>query len=216
MTVQAIVAANNITNPNKIRAGQKLILPGKVDTGKAPVAPSYMLALATAQAVIALQGHALVALGWTVGVIAFVLGTWLSSDNVFKRIEIGLVVSSTAALVAFALSLRHRLRVGAVPDQARPQPGLPLVLVLVLGAVAHEIPLVAHTVHHVVTDIHAGRTIDALVLKAIADVDTRRARHYAKPAVDARAKALRDWIDPLGASPARLALDRSYRCSSNS
>jgi O-antigen/teichoic acid export membrane protein len=78
----------------------------------------YMLALATAQAVIALQGHALVALGWALGVIAFVLGTWLSSDNVFKRIEIGLVVSSTVALVAFALSLRHRLRVGAVPDQA--------------------------------------------------------------------------------------------------
>ena len=78
----------------------------------------YMLALATAQAVIALQGHALVALGWVLGVIAFVLGTWLSSDNVFKRIEIGLVVSSTVALVAFALSLRHRLRVGAVPDQA--------------------------------------------------------------------------------------------------
>ncbi len=76
----------------------------------------YMLALATAQAVIALQGHALVALGWVVGVIAFVLGTWLSSDDVFRRIEIGLVVSSMAALVAFALALRHRLRVGAVPD----------------------------------------------------------------------------------------------------
>ena len=44
----------------------------------------YMLALATAQAVIALQGHALVALGWVVGVITFVLGTWLSSDDVFQ------------------------------------------------------------------------------------------------------------------------------------
>ena len=76
----------------------------------------YMLALATAQAVIALQGHALVALGWLIGVIAFVLGTWLSSDDVFRRIEIGLVVSSMAALVAFALALRHRLRVGAIPD----------------------------------------------------------------------------------------------------
>jgi len=78
----------------------------------------YMLALATAQAVIALRGHALVALGWVVGVLAFVLGTWLSSDDVFQRIEIGLVVSSAAALVTFALALRHRLRVGATPDQA--------------------------------------------------------------------------------------------------
>jgi O-antigen/teichoic acid export membrane protein len=78
----------------------------------------YMLALATAQAVIALQGHALVALGWMVGVTAFVLGTWLSSDEVFRRIEIGLVISSIAALATFALALRHRLRAGATPNQS--------------------------------------------------------------------------------------------------
>jgi O-antigen/teichoic acid export membrane protein len=78
----------------------------------------YMLALATAQAVIALQGHALVALGWVVGVVTFLLGTWLSADEVFRRIEIGLVLSSIAALAAFALGLRHRLRVGAVPTQS--------------------------------------------------------------------------------------------------
>lgn len=78
----------------------------------------YMLALATAQAVIALQGHALVAVGWVVGLVTFLLGTWLSADEVFRRIEIGLVLSSIAALVAFALALRHRLRVGAVPTQS--------------------------------------------------------------------------------------------------
>ncbi len=77
----------------------------------------YMLALATAQAVIALRGHALVALGWGIGVVGFVLGTWLSSDEVFRRIEIGLLVSSIAALVAFAIALRQRLRSGATPDQ---------------------------------------------------------------------------------------------------
>ena len=54
----------------------------------------YMLALAIAQAVIALHGHALVALGWTIGMASFVLATWLSSDEVFRRVEIGLVVSS--------------------------------------------------------------------------------------------------------------------------
>jgi O-antigen/teichoic acid export membrane protein len=78
----------------------------------------YMLALATAQAVIALQGHALVALGWVIGVVTFLLGTWLSADEVFRRIEIGLVLSSLAALAAFSLGLRHRLRVGAVPTQS--------------------------------------------------------------------------------------------------
>ena len=75
----------------------------------------YMACIATAQAVIALQGHALVALGWFVGVVAFFLGTWLSSDLLFRRIEIGLVLSSTAALTCFAIALRHRLATGAEP-----------------------------------------------------------------------------------------------------
>jgi O-antigen/teichoic acid export membrane protein len=75
----------------------------------------YMAGLATAQAVIALQGHGLVAIGWAVGLVVFVLGTWLSSDLLFRRIEIGLVLSSVAALTVFAVSLRHRLASGVVP-----------------------------------------------------------------------------------------------------
>ena len=75
----------------------------------------YMAGLATAQAVIALRGHALVALGWGVGVAAFFLGTWLSSDLLFRRIEIGLLLSSAAALTCFALSLRYQLKIGAQP-----------------------------------------------------------------------------------------------------
>lgn len=75
----------------------------------------YMAGLATAQAVIALQGHALVALGWGVGVAGFLLGTWFSSDLLFRRIEIGLVISSGAALGCFAIALRHRLRAGVAP-----------------------------------------------------------------------------------------------------
>lgn len=77
----------------------------------------YMLALATAQAVIALQGHALVAVGWGAGFFAFIVTTWLASDDVFRRIEVGLLVSSFVALVAFGLALRHQLRAGEVPDQ---------------------------------------------------------------------------------------------------
>ncbi len=75
----------------------------------------YMGGLATAQAVIALQGHARVALGWGVGVVAFVLGTWLSSDQLFRRIEIGLLISSCASLVVFAVSLRQKLLSGTKP-----------------------------------------------------------------------------------------------------
>jgi O-antigen/teichoic acid export membrane protein len=78
----------------------------------------YMLALALGQAVIALKGHALVSLGWGIGVVTFVLVTWLSSDRLFPRIELGLLFSSIAALAAFAIALRQRLASGAVPDQA--------------------------------------------------------------------------------------------------
>jgi O-antigen/teichoic acid export membrane protein len=77
----------------------------------------YMVALALAQAVIALKGHPLVALGWITGVVSFVLATWLSSDDLFTRVEIGLLVSSVAALTAFALALRYKLATGAVPDR---------------------------------------------------------------------------------------------------
>jgi O-antigen/teichoic acid export membrane protein len=76
----------------------------------------YMMALATAQAVIALRGHRMVALGWVLAFVAFVIGTWVSSDQLFRRIEIGLVVSGLAAVLVFALSLRSRLAAGAEPD----------------------------------------------------------------------------------------------------
>lgn len=76
----------------------------------------YMIALALAQAVIALKGHALVSIGWVAGVIAFALGTWLGGDDPFRRVEIGLLVSSITAMIAFAIALRSRLATGVVPD----------------------------------------------------------------------------------------------------
>lgn len=77
----------------------------------------YMMALAMAQAVIALKGHALVSVGWVAGVIAFVLATWLSSDDLFRRVEIGLLASSITSMLVFAWALRQRLAAGAVPDE---------------------------------------------------------------------------------------------------
>lgn len=88
----------------------------------------YMAAIATAQAVVALRGHAFVAAGWGVAVITFLLATWVSSDQLFRRIEIGLVVSSLAGLVCFAAALRNRLAAGVedVPGDVGPLPELPL------------------------------------------------------------------------------------------
>jgi O-antigen/teichoic acid export membrane protein len=67
--------------------------------------------------VIALKGHALVALGWGCGVIAFVLGTWLSSDDLFRRIELGLLISSITSMLAFMIALRYKMSTDVVPDQ---------------------------------------------------------------------------------------------------
>ena len=77
----------------------------------------YMVALATAQAVIALKGHAFVAVGWGIGVATFVLATYWGGEDVFRRVEIGLLASSIAAMTSFAIVLRYKLRSGATPDQ---------------------------------------------------------------------------------------------------
>jgi O-antigen/teichoic acid export membrane protein len=88
----------------------------------------YMAAIATAQAVVALRGHTLVAAGWGVAVVAFFIATWLSSDLLFRRIEIGLVASSLSGLLFFALAMRHRLGAGAtaLDRAAGPLPEIPL------------------------------------------------------------------------------------------
>ena len=76
----------------------------------------YMIALATAQALIALHGHALVALGWGLGVVAFVLTTWLSSDDLLRRVELGLLAASIVSMTSFAVALRVRLASDVEPD----------------------------------------------------------------------------------------------------
>jgi len=76
----------------------------------------YMMALAIAQAVIALRGHRLVALGWLLSFLSYVLCAWKVSQDLFLRVEVALVASSTVALVSFALSLRALLKSGATVD----------------------------------------------------------------------------------------------------
>ena len=76
----------------------------------------YMMALAIAQAVIALRGHRLVALGWLLSFLSYVLCAWKVSQDLFLRVEVALVVSSTVALVSFALSQKALLKSGATVD----------------------------------------------------------------------------------------------------
>ena len=76
----------------------------------------FMLALAISQAVIALQGHRFVALGWTAGMIGFLLVTAFASDDLYLRVELGLVAGTGLSLIVFILSLRSRISAGATPD----------------------------------------------------------------------------------------------------
>jgi O-antigen/teichoic acid export membrane protein len=76
----------------------------------------YMLCIAIAQAVIALRGHRWVAIGWLSAVVTFLVLTAVSSDDLFLRVEIGLVGGSTAALVIFSVALKSRIAAGITPD----------------------------------------------------------------------------------------------------
>lgn len=76
----------------------------------------YMMALALAQAVIALQGHRLVAMGWASSMAAFLVVTTFSADDLYLRVEFGLVAASACALATFAWAYRSRVASGATPS----------------------------------------------------------------------------------------------------
>ena len=76
----------------------------------------YMVGLATAQAVIALRGHAIVALGWFVSFSGFALIAWLSSNDLYLRVELALVGSSMIAIVVFVVALRKLMASDAIFD----------------------------------------------------------------------------------------------------
>ena len=76
----------------------------------------YMLALALAQAVIALRGHAAVAYGWIVGFVSFGLVAWLASSDLYLRVELALVASSVVSLAVFAWVAKTKLEAGSAAD----------------------------------------------------------------------------------------------------
>jgi O-antigen/teichoic acid export membrane protein len=85
----------------------------------------YMLALAVSQGVIALQGHKFVAVGWLSAMIGFLAVTTFVSDDLFLRVELGLVAGSTVALAVFSYAFRARMNAGAIPDAESMIDGVP-------------------------------------------------------------------------------------------
>ena len=76
----------------------------------------YMIGLGIAQAVIALHGHAWVAVGWIAGLATFIVVTAVASHDLLLRVELGLVAGSVTAMVTFAYALHVKLRDGAQAD----------------------------------------------------------------------------------------------------
>jgi O-antigen/teichoic acid export membrane protein len=76
----------------------------------------YMVSVALAQAIIALHGHARVALGWAAGMLGFLVVTAFAADDLLLRVELGLVASSASAMAVFIVTLRAALRRGVTPD----------------------------------------------------------------------------------------------------
>jgi hypothetical protein len=68
-----------------------------------------MLAMACAQALIALGGHADQAAGWFIGCVALAITVLISSQDVFFRVELALLAGSAAALVVMGALLARRL-----------------------------------------------------------------------------------------------------------
>ena len=62
---------------------------------------------------------------------------------------------------------------------------IPLSTYGTLGGVTDQPAWIVHPVHHIVTNVNAGRATDALVLQTLADIDTGRADLNAQGAVDA-------------------------------
>jgi O-antigen/teichoic acid export membrane protein len=69
----------------------------------------YMLALAIAQAVIALGGHGEQVIGWFSGIVAFFLSVFFVAHDLYLRVELALLIGSFTAFVVMGALLFRRL-----------------------------------------------------------------------------------------------------------
>ncbi|MFM8794103.1 MAG: hypothetical protein ACKOFF_04295 [Acidimicrobiales bacterium] len=76
----------------------------------------FMLAQACALAVIALRGHRQVAYVWLASIAVFVAVTGVVSDDLYLRVELGLVAACTLAFGYFVSVMRSRVAAGITPD----------------------------------------------------------------------------------------------------
>jgi O-antigen/teichoic acid export membrane protein len=94
----------------EVMAGSKYDLSHRTMGMLAAGSGFYMLALAIAQALIALKGHRRQACAWVVGLFALLLTARFVSDDLYFRVELGLLVGSVVSFVVMGALLLRRLR----------------------------------------------------------------------------------------------------------
>ena len=94
----------------EVMAGSKYDLSHRTMGMLAAGSGFYMLALAIAQALIALKGHRRQACAWVVGLFALLLTARFASDDLYFRVELGLLVGSVVSFVVMGALLLRRLR----------------------------------------------------------------------------------------------------------
>ena len=94
----------------EVMAGSKYDLSHRTMGMLAAGSGFYMLALAIAQALIALKGHRRQACAWVVGLLALLLTARFASDDLYFRVELGLLVGSVVSFVVMGALLLRRLR----------------------------------------------------------------------------------------------------------
>jgi O-antigen/teichoic acid export membrane protein len=96
----------------------KLLFGSKFELGSLDVAllaagsGLFILALTLAQGLIALNGHARAMVAWMVGLVAFVVVTAFSSNDLFLRVELGSIAGAGVSAAAMAVQFRRRLSEG--------------------------------------------------------------------------------------------------------
>jgi O-antigen/teichoic acid export membrane protein len=100
----------------------QLLFPGEFDLGRRTVgllaagSALFMLTVAMAQAAIALGAHRRMAASWVLAAVTFVVVT-AAGDDLYLRVELGLLAGSLVGAAAMALTVASRSRHGAVLDQ---------------------------------------------------------------------------------------------------
>lgn len=99
--------------------GPEFDLLDRTDLGLLALASAaFMLAQALSQALIALHGHARVAIGWSLAVAVMVAAIALG-DDLLRRVELGLVAGAIVGAGSIGLLLRDHMRSG-VPETVEP------------------------------------------------------------------------------------------------